>query len=110
MFSIKKLGNIKYYTITGYSNCEQLRHITISDIGTNSSQTSVDFSKWIIWGVNHTSLPDSRQSLIDSLITYSFDRAAAGYRTCTIKLAPKTKALLTEEEIAQITAKGYTIS
>ena len=52
----------------------------------------------------------ARQSLIDTLITYSYDRATAGYSTCTVTLHSNTKALLTEDEIAQITAKGYTIA
>jgi hypothetical protein len=34
------------------------------------------------------------------LLTYSFDRAAAGYSTCSISLNKPTKELLTEEEIA----------
>lgn len=110
LFSIKKMGNINYYTITGYSRSTELRHITLADIGTNSNQKTVDCSYWDRWGVNTSSLPDARKSLIDSLITYSFDRASAGYSTCTIKLSATTKALLTEEEIAQITAKGFTIA
>jgi hypothetical protein len=31
------------------------------------------------WGLNSEEVPDARQSLIDTFITYSFDRAAAGY-------------------------------
>lgn len=108
--SIKNVGNVNYYTITGYSRNSNLRCITLADVGTNSSQRTVDCSYWDVWGVNTSAIPEARQSLIDSLITYSFDRAAAGYSTCTIKLSAKTKALLTEEEIAQITAKGFTIA
>ena len=110
LFSIKKLGNVNYYTISGYSKSDSLRQITLADVGTNPSQTTVDCSYWNMWGVNKSSIPDARQSLIDSLITYSFDRATAGYSKCTIKLSAKTKSLLTEEEIAQITAKGFTIA
>lgn len=110
LFSIKKLSNINYSTITGYSTNNNLRCITLADIGTNSSQRTVDCSYWNVWGVDSSAIPEARQSLIDSLITYSYDRATAGYSTCTIKLSAKTKALLTEEEIAQITAKGYTIA
>ena len=72
--------------------------------------TSVIFTYWNVWGVNDETNTDARQSLIDSLLTYSFDRATAGYSTCTIKLHSSTKALLTEDEIAQITSKGYTIA
>ena len=52
----------------------------------------------------------ARQSLIDTLITYSYDRATAGYSTCTVTLHANTKALLTQDEIAQMTAKGYTLA
>ena len=63
-----------------------------------------------VWGIANDEVPDARQSLIDSLITYSFDRATAGYSACRIGLASRTKSLLTQDEIAQITAKGYTIA
>ena len=63
-----------------------------------------------VWGVNSDTITDARQSLIDSLITYSYDRATAGYSTCTVTLAADTKAVLTSDEIAAITAKGFTIA
>ena len=88
----------------------KLRYALIKDIGTCTGMTSIDFSHWPVWGVNDETTTDARQSLIDSLLTYSFDRATAGYSTCTISLDGSTKALLTEDEIAQITAKGYTIA
>ncbi len=50
---------------------------------------------------------ESRQALLDM---YSYDRVAAGLGTLTTSLHPSSKALLTEEEIAAITAKGYTIA
>lgn len=106
-FSIKNISYFSNYTLTGFSNAK-IRQITIADIG--YSQTSVSFTYWPQWGHNTSYIPDARKSLIDSLITYSFDRAAAGYSNCTISLHSKTKALLTEEEIAQITAKGFTIA
>ena len=52
----------------------------------------------------------ARQSVIDTFITYSYDRATAGYSACSINLSTNTKALLTQDEIAQITAKGYTLA
>lgn len=108
-FSVKSLPSFNYAYLTGYGKA-LLRHITVADIGTNSAQTSVDFSYWEQWGKNTTAIPSARQSVIDSLVNKTFDRASAGYSTCTIKLAANTKALLTEEEIAQITAKGFTIA
>ena len=87
-----------------------IRKAVFKDIGYQS--TAVQFNTKYIenWGVNTSEIPDARQSLIDSLITYSFDRLSAGYPTCTITLSTNTKALLTEDEKAQITAKGFTIA
>ena len=96
--------------IFGYYKNSSVRKAVFKDIGTNTAMTTFDMSYAANWGVNTDEIQDARQSLIDSLITYSFDRSAAGYPTCTIKLSTNTKALLTSEEIAQITAKGYSIA
>lgn len=53
---------------------------------------------------------DNRQSLVKTLRDYSFDRVTAGYSACTIKLHANTLARLTQEEIAAITAKGFTLT
>lgn len=94
---------------TPFSNCKKLLFIKVTNLG-KSSLTTYDFSGATNWGVANDEIPDARQSLIDSLITYSYDRASNGMATATIKLSATTKALLTEEEIAQITAKGFTIA
>lgn len=96
--------------LSGYGDMDQLRYVLIKDIGTCTGMTSVNFTYWNVWGINDETTTDARQSLIDSLLTYSFDRATAGYSTCTISLNSATKAVLTSDEIAQITSKGYTIS
>lgn len=88
------------------------RKFVYRDIGYNSAMTSFRYYNSLYWGIE-TDDPltnGARQSLIDSLLTYSFDRAAAGYSTCSISLHKPSKELLTEEEIAQITAKGFTIA
>lgn len=103
-------SNISSDGITGYYSLDNLRKFTIKDIGYTSNCKSVDLKYLTVWGVNNDEIPDARQSLIDSLITYSFDRLSAGYPTCTIKLSSNTKALLTDDEKAQITAKGFTIA
>ena len=99
-----------YSYFVGYSKLSKLRKITYKNLGYQSAKTGADFSYIDNWGVNNDTITDARQSLIDSLVTYTFDRATAGYATHTITLSAKTKAVLTEEEIAQITAKGYTIA
>ena len=94
----------------GNSENTSIRKAVFKDIGYQSNAVQFNTSYISNWGVNTSEIPDARQSLIDSLITYSFDRATAGYPTCTITLSDNTKALLTEEEKAQITAKGFTIA
>ena len=101
---------VSYSYFVGYSNNYSLRYILFKDIGYQERMKTFNNSYVNNWGVNSDEVPDARQSLIDSLITYSFDRAEAGYETCTITLSSNSKALLSEEEIAAITAKGYTIA
>ncbi len=111
--SLNKLTTLDLSSATSvtsiFAYCTRLAFIAITNLG-KSTLTTYDFSGAAVWGENSDEIPDARQSLIDSLITYSYDRASNGLATATIKLSANTKALLTEEEIAQITAKGFTIS
>lgn len=102
--------SIPYYYLVGWGSNDSIRKAVFKDIGYNSKTNLFQTSYITNWGVNTDEIPDARQSVIDSLITYSFDRATAGYPNCEITLSPNTKALLTEDEIAQITAKGFTIA
>ena len=112
--SLKSLStNISSSTFTGWGTMNKLRYALLKDFGTKSGFTSADFGYWSYWGKEDESIPLSagaRQSLVDTFITYSYDRATAGYSACTIYLFKDPKALLTENEIAQITAKGFTIA
>ena len=112
--SLKSLNTtIGYSYFTGWSTMYNLRYALLKDFGTGSNCTSASFKYWSVWGIEDETVPLSagaRQSLIDTLITYSYDRATAGYSTCTVTLHADTKALLTQDEIAQMTAKGYTLA
>lgn len=99
-----------YFYMIGFTTLGNLRQMTFKNIGYASNATTFVITNATNWGVNSETITEARQSLIDSLITYSFDRATAGYSSCTITLPANTKAVLTEEEIAQITAKNYTIA
>ena len=96
--------------LVGYGKNSSIRKAVFKDIGYQSNAVQFNTSGIENWGVNTDEIQYARQSLIDSLITYSFDRATAGYPTCTITLSTNTKALLTSDEISQITAKGFTIA
>lgn len=109
-FKSFKSSTMSYSYMVGYSRNTSIRKAVFKDIGYQSTAVQFNTSYIDNWGVNTDEIPDARQSLIDSLITYSFDRASAGYPTCTITLSSATKALLTSDEIAQITAKGFTLA
>ena len=66
-----------------------------------SAVTAIDFSSCSKW---------TNDTVVTSLVTNSYDRAAAGLNTLTIKLHANTKAALTDEQKATITNKGYTIA
>ena len=101
-----------------FSGCTKLQKLEVRNVGKHSGMTVCYFFGGSTyyngdlheWGENTEDIPDARESMINTLITYSFDRASAGYATCDLMLAESTKARLTEEEIAQITEKGYTIA
>lgn len=85
-----------------------LTYLKLLNFGTQKSiDMSETFSGVTSWGAGSD---ENRQSLVDSLLTYSFDRAAAGYAPLAFQLEPEVLARLTDEEIAAITAKGFTIT
>ena len=92
----------------GY-NINSLTTITYKNIGSNSGATSLHLysANYTQWGLGDE---ESKQSFIDSVLTYSYDRAANGLTTLELRMKPEQKALLTEEQITAIQAKGYTIS
>lgn len=82
-----------------------LKYIKIINLGKSELTTYKSFAA--NWG---TGSEENRQSVIDTLIVYSYDRAANNMPTATVTLSTNTKALLTEEELVQITQKGYTVA
>ena len=112
--SLKSINTtITYDYFTGPFEMPKLRYALLTDFGTGSDCTSANFGLWRVWGIENESIPLSagaRQSVIFTFITFSYDRATAGYSACTVTLSSNTKALLTQDEIAQMTAKGYTLA
>lgn len=92
----------------GYS-INNLNTITYKNLGSNPGATSLNLYTigHINWGLGDE---ESKQSFIDSVLTYSYDRTANGLPTLELKMKSEQKALFTEEQITAIQAKGYTIS
>lgn len=108
--SLKKIGQINAsfkLCQNIFNKCTSLEYIKMISLGGWSNNTTYDFSGATIWG---TGSDENKQSVIDSLITYSHNRLESGFSVGIIKLSNATKALLTEDEITQITNKGYTIA
>lgn len=91
----------------GYGT-NRLTTITYKNLGSNSTISSINLypDGYTSWGLGDE---ESKQSFIDSILTYSYDRAANGLPTLTLEMRPEQKALLTAEQITAIQAKGYTI-
>lgn len=88
---------------------DTLTTITYKNLGSNPQITSLDLYPndcYAKWGLGDE---ESKQSFIDSILTYSYDRAANGLPTLELTMRQEQKALLTEEQITAIQAKGYTI-
>ena len=89
---------------------DTLTTITYKNLGNNPQITYLDLYPddcYAKWGLGDE---ESKQSFIDSVLTYSYDRAANGLPTLELLMRAEQKALLTEEQITAIQAKGYTIS
>lgn len=110
-FNLKKLTVIFGPNIDTYNNCFVWdfpgNYILLKNICMNTKATAINLSKASKWG---TETEENRQSVIDTLLTYSFDRAIAGYPTATITINSATMGVITDEEIAAINQKGYTIT
>ena len=117
-------GSLKLHTIKSmywgqlkdssnvFSPNNAIRHLTIKNIGHNivadMFANQYDFSNLTLWGQNNEDCPNARQSLIDSLLTYSKDLGPEFGQSIT--LSENTYDLLTPTEIQQIEAKGYRLN
>lgn len=98
-----------------FPQCPQVTYAVFKNIGT-SDCTKYNFSNLTAWG---TGGDKNRQSIIDSLLTYSIDRSGRRYdpendswfeyNPVTIVLSSFLESLITPEELQQIQAKNYTI-
>ena len=96
-----------FSTFYGYYN---LRYMVIKNIGKTGTTFNFNSDNIQNWGDNTEEIPDARQSLVDTFVNYTYDRVSNGMGSCTIQLYSKIKARLTNDEIAQITAKGFTVT
>ena len=122
-YSLERIEELDAYSVnTNQGNIFQqsvgLRYCLIKNIGHNANNFTnyISFQYNTLYGVPNDKHPDARQSLVDSLLTYSYDRVndpdglgTAG-TTCTITLSANSYAQLTASEIEAITAKGYTLT
>ena len=94
--------NKKY--IGMFDDCSALEDLRFNDLG------HLDISDPGYQGIDISYSPKLTKESVLYLFENAFDRAAAGYTNpFTITLHPDTKALLTEEEIAIATNKGFTV-
>lgn len=92
----------------GSGSNSTLREMTITNLSDYTAYSIIQFDKLSNWGVNSTTVPKAKQSLVDSLITNTRDKSGES-KALSIYLSTNTKNALTSAEKAQITSKGYTI-
>lgn len=84
------------------------KYVEFVDLFNTLSELPYNLTALNNWG---TGSEENRQSLVKSLVENTVDRTKfSGAKPVTIQLDPAVKALLTADEIAQITSKGYTIA
>lgn len=85
-----------------FTGCKALTSLLLGpNVFKTSAVTSIDFSDCSKW---------TNDTVVTSLVTNSYDRASAGLNTLTLQLHANTKAVLSDEQKAAITSKGYTIA
>lgn len=95
-FDISNVSNLTYM----FSGCSALVNLKLKGIGEYSGGLNLDLTPCAAL---------SKESVL-YLFNNAFDRAAAEYtKAFTIKLNAATKALLTDDEIAIATNKGFTV-
>lgn len=89
-----------------FYGCSALTTLKLgSDFGKcQSDQAVVDFTP-IPWGTGSSAASSSLNSL-----GFLYNRTANGLPTMTLKFGTSTKALLSSSQLAELTAKGYTIT
>ncbi len=88
-----------------FVNCYSVEYLRSINLGQGQC-TTYDFRGLTRWG---SGSEENLQSLVDSLLTDSYDRAAAGMPVAKITLRSATSSRLTDEQKSAITAKGYTL-
>jgi hypothetical protein len=104
--TLKDMSKLFSYT----SKNRVLRELNITGLGTQPECTYTSFMCFETLGINISDFPNSKQSLVDTLLTNSFNRASVNYEPMIIELRNTQYNALTEEEITAITNKGYTIT
>jgi hypothetical protein len=89
------------------NSCSNLRYFLLKGIGSDTASNAY-YDGLTFWGVNSDDEPNAKQSLVDSLITYSTDRS--GGTPQVLNLSTNTQNALTETEKNAIQTKGYTIA
>jgi hypothetical protein len=100
-------GSTTLNNMTGFLlGCKKLDVLKLKNLGAASS---CNFTNAFKDCENLGSSDDGLKALKETFINNIFDRASAGYSACSIQFHKDAKARLTTDEIAQITAKGFTV-
>lgn len=104
VLNLENINNSVNKNYTGmFNNCSALEDLRFNDLG------HLDISDLGHQSIDISYSPKLTKESVLYLFENAFDRAAGYTNPFTITLHPDTKALLTEEEIAIATNKGFTV-
>ncbi len=92
-----------------FYNCNALKYCVLNNLGQSASDSTI-YVRMVAknWGADSE---EALQSLVDSFVNRTFDRVYAGFTTaCTVYIHADQLARLTDEQKAQATAKGFTLT
>lgn len=111
--SLKKVTYIDYASVNDmrdtYRGCYALDILNIDHLGaveTVTEPATLDLH----WSSHLGETDEGRAALVGTLLANSHDRAAEGWEPLTVALHANALARLTDDEIAAITAKGFTLT
>lgn len=136
MYPLENVPKSNIFTIYTFTDCTSLKRIEMLDasyptpqrynLGLSSAASTLRYMllrgfgsnadcRVAYWQLNSLAAwgdgsEENRMSVVNSLLTYSGDRAKNGMSTLAVQLHSDTLARLTEGEIAAIVAKGYTLT
>ena len=109
---LERIAYVDFQSVTSgasFAQCFALDILNIDHLGAVEEMTE-PATLDLHWSSHLGESEEGREALVCTLLTNSHDRAAEGWEPLTVTLHANALARLTADEIAAITAKGFTLT